>query len=62
MNEVEYLSNGSYNYLALFSMTRAFVNTIRNSEGKNGDRHLITLCANGLLDSTSSSDYKLSID
>ena len=62
MNEVEYLINDSYDFLTLLSMTQAFVNTIRNSGGKNGDRLLIISGANGLLDRTCSSDYKLPID
>ena len=62
MNEVEYLSNGSYDFLALLSMTQAFVDTVRNSGGKNGDRLLIIAGANGVIDSTCSSDYKLPID
>ena len=62
MNEVEYLDNDKYNYLELLSMTQAFVDTIRNSGGKNGDRLLIISGANGEIDYTCSSDYKLPID
>ena len=62
MNEVEYLNNGNYDYLALLSLTQAFVDTVRNSGGKNGDRLLIISGANAGLDYTCSSEYKLPID
>ena len=62
MNEVEYLNNDKYDYLVLLSMTQAFVDTVRNSGGKNGDRLLIIAGAKGEMDYTCSKDYKLPID
>jgi hypothetical protein len=38
------------------------VDTVRNSGGKNGDRLLIIAGANGLMDNTCTSEYKLPID
>jgi len=63
MNEVEYRNNdGSYEYLVLLSLTQAFIDTVRNSGGKNGDRLLIIAGANGLMELTCTSEYKLPID
>ena len=51
-----------YDYDLLFNLNQAFVDTIRNSGGKNIERLLIVSGANEELDKTCSSDYKIPID
>ena len=61
MNDIEY-DNGNYDYLTLVTLTQAFIDTVRNSGGKNGDRLLILSGANKDFDLTCSKDYKMPID
>jgi len=62
MNDIEYKSNDNFNYLDLLSLTQSFVDVVRNSGGKNGDRLLIISGANKNFDLTCSTEYKLPID
>ena len=62
MNQVKYEINYLYDYKTLNELTQAFVNTIRNSGGKNSYRLLIIAGANKEIDLTCFSDFKLPID
>ena len=61
MNDIEY-DNGGYDYLSLVTLTQAFIDTVRNSGGKNGERLLIISGANKNFELTCSKDYKMPID
>ena len=62
MNDVDYKIGENYDFITLLKLTQAFVDTIRNSGGKNGDRLLIISGASKELDYTCSSEYKMPID
>ena len=62
MNDIEYSSDENYDYLSLLSLTQGFVDIVRNSGGKNGDRLLIISGANKKIALTCSTEYKLPID
>jgi hypothetical protein len=62
MNQVKYEINYLYDYKTLNELTQAFVNTIRNSGGKNSYRLLIVAGANKEIDLTCFSDFKLPKD
>ena len=51
-----------YDYESLNILTQSFVDTIRNSGGKNSERLLLIAGANNQLDLTCSSKYKIPID
>ena len=50
MNDVEYKIGGNYDYLTLFELTQAFVDTVRNSGGNNNYRILLIAGANKEID------------
>ena len=62
MNDIEYKDDNNFEYLNLLSLTQGFVDVVRNSGGKNGDRLLIISGANKKIDLTCSKEYKLPID
>jgi hypothetical protein len=62
MNDIEYKDDNNFEYLNLLSLTQGFVDVVRNSGGKNGDRLLIISGANKKIDLTCSTEYKLPID
>lgn len=62
LNQVKFEINYLYDYKTLIELTQAFVNTIRNSGGKNNIRLLLISGANKELDLTSSSEFQLPID
>ena len=63
MNNGEYLKdNGQYDYLTLLEINQAFVDTIRNSGGKNSDRLLLIAGVWRNPESTCSPDYGIPID
>jgi endoglucanase len=51
-----------FDYITLTNLNQAFVDTIRNSGGKNIERLLLIAGASGELEMTSSSKYKMPID
>ena len=62
MNDIEFSSSENFDYLALLTLTQSFVDVVRNSGGKNGDRLLIISGANKDFDATCSLEYKMPID
>ena len=62
MNEVSYKKGEKNDYITLLALTQAFVDTVRNTGGKNVDRLLLISGMNADLELTCSSDYKLPID
>ena len=63
MNDGVYLKdNGQYDYLTLLEINQAFVDTIRNSGGKNSDRLLLIAGVWRNPESTCSPDYGIPID
>ena len=62
MNEVEYKIGNETDFMTLLELTQAFVDTVRNTGGKNIDRLLLISGMNANLELTCSSDYKLPID
>ena len=57
MNDIDYLIGYEYDYLTLFTLTQAFINTVRNSGGNNNYRLLLISGANNDVDLTCSSEY-----
>ena len=62
MNDVEYLKDNKYDYITLLTLNQAFVDVVRNSGGKNGERLLLISGASKKIELTCSSDYKLPLD
>ena len=64
MDAVFFLDYSTFNfdYIILTNLNQAFVDTIRNSGGKNIERLLLIAGASGELSFTSSSKYKMPID
>ena len=62
MNEVEYKTGNSYDFTTLYSLTQAFVDTVRGTGGKNADRLLLISGMNTNLEQTCSSGYKMPTD
>ena len=67
MNNLEIITFGpnysfDYDYETLYNLTQSFVDTIRNSGGKNMDRLLLIAGANNQIDLTCSSKYKMPDD
>ena len=62
MNEVSYKKGEKNDFITLLSLTQAFVDTVRNTGGKNVDRLLLISGMNADLELTCSSEYKLPID
>lgn len=62
MNEVNYKIGNQDDFMTLLTLTQAFVDTVRNTGGKNIDRLLLISGMNTDLKLTCSSDYKLPID
>ena len=60
MDDIEY-SSDSY-FMNIYELNDAFVQAVRNSGGKNGDRLLILAGANKNIDLTCSPEYKIPID
>jgi len=53
----DYWINGAYDYKTLFNLSQTFVDSVRNSGGKNKDRLLILSGAQKDIDLTCSDDY-----
>ena len=62
MNEIKFNEDESYDYVTLYFFNQVFVDVVRNSGGKNGERLLIISGAKNDIDLTYSSEYKLPID
>ena len=62
MNEVVFYIGDKYDYLTLLGLNQIFIDTVRNSGGKNGDRLLLIAGMDGNADLTCSSEYVLPID
>ena len=61
MNELS-IYNVDYDYNTLLNLNQAFINTIRNSGGKNAERLLLLGGLNAMYELYFSSEYKLPID
>ena len=62
MNEINFAKDNSYDYVTLYIFNQVFVDIIRNSGGKNGERLLLISGAKNDIDLTYSTEYKLPID
>jgi hypothetical protein len=62
MNEVEFKIGDKYDYLTLLDFNQIFIDIVRKSGGKNGDRLLLIAGMNGKPDLTCSSEYASPID
>ena len=62
MDQVRYKINGNDDYVTLFNLNQAFVDTVRNSGGKNSDRLLIIAGMNKDPELTCTSEFKIPID
>jgi endoglucanase len=62
MNEVEFLLGDKHDFLTLLNLNQLFIDTVRNSGGKNGDRLLLIAGMDGNADLTCSSEYSIPID
>ena len=62
MNEVEYKNGNDFDYNSLYTLTQAFVDTVRGLGGKNADRLLLISGMNTNLESTCSAGYKMPTD
>ena len=60
MSDIEYPSDP--NYMEILNLNQIFIDTIRNSGGKNGDRLLLIAGVNKDIIRTYSSEYKMPID
>jgi len=57
LNVGSYRINGIYDYKTLFNLSQTFVDSVRNSGGKNKERLLVLSGANKDIDLTCSDDY-----
>jgi len=57
LNVGDYKINGKYDYKTLYNLSQVFVDSVRNSGGKNKDRLLVLSGANKDIDMTCSKDY-----
>ena len=62
MNEVEYKTGNDFDFNSLYTLTQAFVDTVRGLGGKNADRLLLISGMNTNLESTCSAGYKMPTD
>ena len=62
MNQVEYKIGDNYDYITLLNLNQAFVDTVRNTGGKNAERLLIVVGMNGDPNFTCAPLYKIPID
>ena len=62
MNEIEFTKDDSFDYVTLYNFNQIFVDIVRNSGGKNGERLLLISGAKNDMDMTYSTEYKLPID
>jgi len=62
MNEVDYIDGKQNDFITLLTLTQAFVDTVRNTGGKNADRLLLISGMNADLGLTCSPEYRLPID
>ena len=62
MDQVEYKIGNDYDYITLLNINQAFVDTVRNTGGKNSDRLLIVAGMNQDPELTCLSLYKIPID
>ena len=62
MEQVEYKIGNDYDYITLLNINQAFVDTVRNTGGKNSDRLLIVAGMNQDPELTCLSLYKIPID
>ena len=62
MEQVEYKIGNDYDYITLLNLNQAFVDTVRNTGGKNSDRLLIVAGMNQDPELTCLSAYKMPID
>ena len=60
MRDIQYFTGADY--MTVLILNQAFIDTVRNSGGKNGDRLLIVSGANRDISYTCSDDYKVPID
>ena len=62
MNEVEYKTGNDFDFNSLYTLTQAFVDTVRGLGGKNADRLLLISGMNTNLENTCSAGYKMPTD
>ena len=62
MNEVKFQIGDKHDFLALLNLNQLFIDIVRNSGGKNGDRLLLIAGMDGNADLTCSSEYSIPID
>ena len=62
MNEVNFLIDDKHDFITLFDLNQIFIDTVRNSGGKNENRLLLIAGMNGKPDLTCSSEYVIPID
>ena len=62
MDQVRYKIGDNDDYITLLNLNQAFVDTVRNTGGKNSDRLLIVVGMNQDPDLTCTSSYKIPID
>ena len=62
MNEVEYKTGNDFDFNSLYTLTQAFVDTVRGLGGKNADRLLLISGMNTNLEQTCSAGYKMPTD
>jgi len=62
MDQVQYKIGDNYDYVTLWNLNQAFVDTVRNTGGKNSERLLIVVGMNQDPDLTCAPLYKIPID
>ena len=62
MNEVEYKTDNKFDFTSLYTLTQAFVDTVRETGGNNAERLLLISGMNTNLEQTCSSGYKMPTD
>jgi len=62
MGQIRYRIGNNDDYITLLTLNQAFVDTVRNTGGKNSDRLLIVVGMNQDPDLTCTSSYKIPID
>ena len=62
MNQIEYKTGEEYDYIFLFNLTQAFVDTIRSLGGNNAQRLLLISGAKSNLESSLPFIYKMPVD
>jgi hypothetical protein len=62
MGQSLFIKDNNYDFMTLLNLNQAFVDTVRNTGGKNSDRLLIVAGMNQDSDITCTSSYKIPID